>query len=1276
MPKTAFLYFLSGSRGLEHSKRRVTGITARLLANKEDVEPMEEVRCPKCNSLMVERTRRKRPRAGSKFYGCSRYPHCKQTRPIDSTVNGPLVDGQEQVETKIAFSGTVFPRSLVARANSPDHQVRFFEAAALPEDLMKSLNSDKIGERIKRAFSQWRLDFSVEGGQFTLNQRQGQVVGVLEKILTRGRITLLSPKLEKKLQSLFLKTPNGKPSLSVIEVLALQGYRRKQSLLWLDSEEESLFYKNILPGLLGRNYEQFIFPQIEMSSLLSPGVASAEYERVDFGIFHPLLDERIIVEIDGEQHKQHADADAERDKILQECGYGVIRIQANEIREGNGEGLSLLESKLCPIKEKASEDTSSFKKNTLHFIHAVKLVHQIQVVLLQAIQSGFLSLEDVDSWHIASDLDELGLFSRKMSRSILERSIADFCDLLRRLGRLYSLRIGQAAKCSLLSDHVTPNSGSTIHISLSDKHGSDEATFSVRNIYFPFHIAHSSFPASALVAGSLKEPREKDLQYFLQYLFRFSSFRERQYEGIVRALQGKDTLLLLPTGAGKSLVYQLASLLLPGRTVVIGPLISLMEDQIDNLAMLGIDRCVSITSQMTDPLDKSRAIALFGQGEYLFAYVAPERFQNSEFRDSLRTLTVHSPIALIVVDETHCVSEWGHDFRTAYLNIGRTSRIYCESNGNIPPLLGLTGTASRAVLKDVQRELQITEFDAVITPQSFDRPELKFSIIHSTSQEKMARLTGYLGQKLPSLFGITSSTLQQTRGEKTYSGLIFCPWINGEFGIERVSNEIRQQLSIHNEMYSGGPPKGWDKTQYDQHKRRVAKAFKRNRLPLLVCTKAFGMGIDKPNIRYTIHFNIPPSVEAFYQEVGRAGRDGNPSHCCMIISIDDSDRCRRLLDPETRIEEVAEILRKTSREENDDVTRNLYFHTKAFRGIGKEEEDVDDILEGLGDLSRKRELVLKVPDNIIARAKIIARSTKSDQTRQIARQMSEKALHRLLLIGIVSDYMIDYNSNEFTVRLSGADKDEIVRTYGEYVGKYNYERGEEEARKASQLVHLPMPEFVKAMLYLLLRFIYEVIELGRRRALETMVEACTGSKTDKEIHKAISLILDATQYSEDLEEVVESKNAGIGRCKNLVVSVRSPNEAAELRGQVSRYLESSPDHPGLLMLRALSEALSRDKDTEVVRENFRASVSFALSSYGLNESSVFEFAAWAASFVSVHSRESARDLVLYLVQTYPSRHLAKKLIEHLPFALSGIPAWFLLSGLQRDCESLIIKEED
>ena len=1226
---------------------------------------MPEVTCPRCGSSMVVRTARAGRRSGRKFYGCSRYPQCKGTRPVESTPLDPSVPEQQPQEANLSSLAVFFPRRLVARERFPDHQVRFFEAAAIPQDVMKKIDLEEKGGRILRAFSQWRLDFPVRGTEPTLTQRQCQVVAVLEKILTRGRITLLSPRLEEKFKNLFLKMSDIQFPLSVLENLVLRGYRRNYKPPWLDSDEERLFHKDIVSRFLGDNYVQFVLPQIEMSSLLPLNIIGTGYERSDFGIFHPLLEERIIVEIDGEQHKRHVDADAERDRTLQESGYRVVRIQAHEIRENNGSGVSRLESELSAIGRIPDEDGLASSPEIVQYVYAVRLAHQIQIVLLQAIESGFLSLEDVGSWDIAADLDELGLFDKKVSQTVLESSVADFGDLLNRLGRLYSVQTGENPKCSLLSDNSDPRSQNRICISFSDRHGSNRPTFYVENIYFPFHIAHSSFPTTPLAAGSLEEPEQENLEYLLQYLFRKPSFWEGQYDGITRTLRGKDTLMLLPTGAGKSLVYQLASLLLPGRAVVIDPLISLMDDQIDNLAMVGIDRCISITSQITDPLDRSRAMALFGQGEYLFAYVTPERFQTTEFRDSLRTLTVHTPIALIVVDETHCVSEWGHDFRTAYLNIGRTSRTYCESTGNIPPLLGLTGTASRGVLKDVQRELQIQDFDAVITPRSFDRPELKFSVIYSTSQEKRARLKGYLGQMLPSLFGVTNSTLHQVRGEETYSGLVFCPHVGGEFGVERVSSEIRHELGISSDMYSGKAPKHWEREHYGHYKQRVAKGFKRNRVPLLVCTKAFGMGIDKPNIRYTVHFNIPPSIESFYQEAGRAGRDRKPAHCCVIVSIDDADRSKKLLDPKTRIEDMTEILSNTPWEEGDDITRDLYFHTKAFRGIAREEQDIDDILGNLGDLSRKRELALPVPEKITART----------ADRGQARQTAEKALHRLLLIGIVSDYVIDYNSDEFTVKLSGIDKEAIVRTYGEYVTSYSYDRGQKEFKEASKLAHLPMMEFVRAILDLLLRFIYDAIERGRRRALSEMVQACTASRTDKGIRERILRYLEATEYSEDLEEVISSKNAGMEKCKGLVNSVRSPNEAAELRGQVSRYLESYPDHPGLLMLRALSEVLSRDKDIEIVRENIAASLSSALSTYGLNESSVLEFAAWAASIVNRQNREWARALVLHLLQSHPSRYLARKLIEQLPLALTGAAAWFLLTKIQENCESLVTREE-
>jgi len=1210
---------------------------------------------------MILRTAKRGPNAGGKFYGCSRYPNCKATVPFEPVSTEPPEPEQE----KRSLTETFFPRTLIARTRFQDYQVRFFETVAVPEDLLERVSSEDIEEEILKAFSQWRIDFPIGESKSTLTEKQRQIISVLEKILTRGRITLPSPKVEKELKEIF-KPPKIEPSLSLIESLLLRGYPKIRKSLWLDSKEENIFYENILPKLLGENYEQYVLPQVEISSLLLPNLNmdTTGDRRVDFAIFHPRFGGKIIVEIDGEQHKRHIDSDKEQDRALEEHGYTVIRIQANEIQKRSGQQLSVLSSKLSAIKEKFDNDIVSSYDELIKFLLSIKIVHQTQIVLLQAIQSGFLNLEDKGLWHIVSDLDEIGIFNKKEALVILKKSIADFVELLGKLSKLYSvkLNIGELS-CNLFSDRTTSESASAIYISFSDKFTTDLPTFYVQNIYFPFHIANSSFSATPVIEG-LEKPDEKDLEYFLQYLFRKNRFWEGQYDGITRALQGKDALLLLPTGAGKSLVYQLASLLLPGRTVVIDPIISLTDDQIDNLAMIGIDRCIAITSEIADTQDMLRAIQLFGQGEYLFAYVAPERFQIIEFRNSLRTLTVHTPIALIVVDEAHCVSEWGHDFRTAYLNIGRTSRIYCEFNGKVPPLLALTGTASRSVLKDVQRELQI-DYDATITPKSFDRKELKFHIIYSTSQEKTARLKGYLGQMLPNLFNTSTSTFYQTRGKDTCSGLVFCPWVGGEFGVVRVADEIRKNLGISTGIYGGKVPKGWDPDQYRDYKHRVTKDFKRNKIPLLVCTKSFGMGIDKPNIRYTIHFGIPPSIESFYQEAGRAGRDRRDACCCIIVSNDDPERAKRLLDPNTKVEEIAEVIAKKNMawEENDDITRCLYFHTNAFRGIAEEKQDVEEILKQLGDVTKKSERVLSVPDKI---------RQKEDKYRK-AREIAEKALHRLLLVGVVSGYIIDYSSNEFTVELSGTTKEEIFETYGKYIASYLYSRRQNEVEKASQLLHLPLIEFITGMIDLLLHFIYEIIEKGRRRALSSMVEACQKS-TDKDIRERILQYLEATEYSEKLEEIIADENAGITKCRDIFTSVRSPNEAAELRGQVSRYLESYPDHPGLLMLRSLSEISSRDKNTEVAKQNFIASISSALTNYGLGNAIVFGFATWAVSNIASRDVKLAKELIIELLKAYPNRDFARGLIGQLPTTLGNIPAWFLLAKLHQNCYSLIIKK--
>lgn len=1212
------------------------------------------LQCPKCSSMMILRIAKKGSNTGNKFYGCSRYPTCKETVPFELMEIEPTTS---EVASSKEGQGSVdsYPKTLIARERFHNYQVQFFESVAVSEEVMKRIFLGEVDEEILKTFSQWRVDFPIIETKAPLTENQNQFLSVLMKILTRGRITLISPQLEEKFKKLFLKSQLSETI--PLEGLLLKNYEKILKPFWFDSEEEKILYEHILPDIMGGSCRKWVFPQVEISSLIPLEIGTGIYQRVDFAIFHPKIDKKIIVEIDGKQHKRHTETDRQRDKILEEHGYYVLRIPADEIRMEKGPQLTTLYNELSSIKKQSSQNIIP-NLDFFKFIHALKISHQIQLVLLQAIQARILNLESPNSWNITADLHKIGLFNKREGIIILKDSVADLFELIQKLGNLYSVKIDPGEpKCNLFLKDAQGKITNSIHIAFSDNFSKSSSTFHVQNIYFPFHIVNVLIPASPT---KLNSPKKEDLEYFLQYIFRKPHFWEGQFEAISRTFEAKDSLVLLPTGAGKSLTFQLASLLVPGRTVVVEPIIALMEDQIDNLSAMGIDRAAAITSQMAEDPKKLKEIQvktlqLLGQGEYLFIYITPERLQTIEFRQSLRELTVHTPIALIVVDEAHCVSEWGHDFRTAYLNIGRTSREYCKSNGYIPPLIGLTGTASRTVLKDVQHELQIDDFDAIITPKSFDRSELKFHILHSTSEEKSSQLKGLLRQKLPGYFNVTFSTFFQPRGKNTFSGLVFCPHVNGEFGVVNQEQTIRTELGVSTAFYSGKEPRFWSTTIYRQIKHRATKSFKQNEVPLMVCTKAFGMGIDKPNVRYTIHLNIPPSIESFYQEAGRAGRDRRTAHCLIISSINDSERAKKLLDPNTKVEDIASIIENISWEENDDITRVLYFHTNSFRGINQEKQHIEEVLQLMEDISKK--------------------GTKALVFSSLERETAEKAIHRLLLLGIISDYTINYSKNEFTVKLSGVTKEAIIESYGNYIANYLYSRRQNEVGKASQLLSSPLKAFVSGMIDLLLHFIYDVIERGRRRAFYEMWLACDSTfKAERDIFRHRILRYLEGEYSEDLEQLIRDTDIGISRMKDIFGSIYSPTDAAKLRGQVSRYLESYPDQPSLLMLRALTEIFSRDRDINVAKQNFTAAISSALTNYSLDKSLAFGFASWAISNIVSRDDKLAEDLIASILQNYPDRKVARELLKLLPRSKVGIPAWFILSSLQRDCQKLILKK--
>ncbi|MEK4737167.1 MULTISPECIES: DNA helicase RecQ [Bacillus] len=344
-------------------------------------------------------------------------------------------------------------------------------------------------------------------------------------------------------------------------------------------------------------------------------------------------------------------------------------------------------------------------------------------------------------------------------------------------------------------------------------------------------------------------------QELLASYFGYSSFRRGQDETIKNVLDGKDTVCIMPTGGGKSICYQIPALVFEGTTLVISPLISLMKDQVDTLVQNGIsatyiNSSISIT-------EANQRIQLAKQGHYKLLYVAPERLDSMEFVDQL----IDMKIPMIAIDEAHCISQWGHDFRPSYLHIHRILDYLPEK----PLVLALTATATPQVREDICNTLGINQENTIMT--TFERENLSFSVIKG--QDRNAYLADYIRQN------------------QKESGIIYA-------ATRKVVDQLYEDLGkagVSVSKYHAG--------MGDHDRNEQQELFLRDEISVMVATSAFGMGIDKSNIRYVIHYQLPKNMESYYQEAGRAGRDGLDSECILLYSSQDVQVQRFLIDQST-----------------------------------------------------------------------------------------------------------------------------------------------------------------------------------------------------------------------------------------------------------------------------------------------------------------------------------------------------------------------------------------
>lgn len=555
---------------------------------------------------------------------------------------------------------------------------------------------------------------------------------------------------------------------------------------------------------------------------------------------------------------------------------------------------------------------------------------------------------------------------------------------------------------------------------------------------------------------------KKQLLIILEEIFGFSEFNEGQYEIITHTLNGNNTIGILPTGGGKSLIYQLSSLLEPKITLVIDPINSLIKDQIDGLKKkFGIIRCLNITS---DNKDKQKDENIFRKANAMFVFTSPERFQNKIFRQILYKLSDNKSIERIVLDEVHCLSEWGHDFRIPYLMLAETLITYCGTNVKY---LGLTATAAANVIRDLIVELKMDEED-VIYLKKLRRNNLTFHINNFDDEFDFKKA---LSNKIEDIN-------PKLNGDNTKSIIVFSRTKNG-----RDPSCIRNIIDYLSPLY------GDIIDRYDGDHKESQDDFINNKKSLLVATKAFGMGIDKPNIRCTIHFGIPSSFENFYQEAGRAGRDKAHADCYLYTyKIPEVYRSEieRFFDPSTSVNELKEIQYKTAGK--IDMSSNFWFLTNNLETPDEETEKTFTILNYLHSNIKENMTILSDNDN----------------------WQYEKYLYILNKIGIVLNWEKNYSTYTYSVLMSSYYKDieHIKNETKKYVSQYK-----DDSNIFGIIDNINSISQLKLLIYTVRKWYYDKFVQGRRNQLANMydkVQKFANRNCSEEIQNEIDGYFDLT----------------------------------------------------------------------------------------------------------------------------------------------------------------------
>lgn len=1029
------------------------------------------------------------------------------------------------------------------------------------------------------------------------------ILYVIKNILQRGFPTTLSKYLQSQIGEIHNLNNFNERFL----------FATKQPSIWnntIKGDRERNYYpakdffERIIPNEFGEYsfIQSLIIPEIEINEIIGAENKNFINQQVDFY----LPQAKLVIEIDGQQHKLDPItrvSDSIRDNYLSNNGIVTIRISTKELQNGAYSQkvetiLNHLEryEKLLYLYKSAGKKIE--KKELSDEEIKTKLlptaIIRFQILLLELLINNYLNFNE--DWNF-------NILSHENLPNFGELAIN---DLLIWIDKLWQLKNKQELRKPKFNLKITNNkkqfqpTTKEINVDFSlikrytDENQIRDDVIFVRTDYFDIIKDKNYFRVSTTepVNYNITDEDKPILEFFLSNIFDKPSFREGQFPIISNALNRKDTIGLLPTGGGKSLCYQLPCLLQPCVNFVVCPIKSLMYDQNDNLVRTLITNVNFITSDLE--ADERRDIENnFEQGRYLFVWISPEKFQIPSFREKIRAIVANLSIAYAVVDEVHCLSEWGHDFRTSYLNLAKTidSLSPKDENGEGKiKFIGLTATASVNVLKDIKiefsRQKQRLEDENIKSLLDYSRKELLFEVINDN------------GNKIDKLIKLINELkdLENFIETNEKAGLIFTPNVNGGYGCYQVSNTLNSIYQNKVSWYSGDIPKrdkldpttgrkiGTEpimaRDEFNKYKIRVQKEFKDNKYQLLVATKAFGMGIDKQNIFYTFHYGLPSSVEALYQEAGRAGRwdkrkeenEHKIGKCYVLHSPEsyDAERVQLLFHKDTTFAKMREI--------SDEV------------GFGGKDifKQVFLFVQGQNDIEKDLEIILGVINSYFKEKSNIRIFWNDAYSKlKINNDVLQKAIYRLSLLGIASDWTTNF-IDHFEVQFNSLNENHIIKCLSNYISKY-----EQNTDVRSELINVSQNTILKKAIWYLLNWTFENIAYSRKQSLKTLSDWCTEFEDSETFKQRIDSYFIFSETTFVLQHIAENPKDYEKWFEVLTTNNQFPNkiEFEKLKDSISRFLESYRNNVGLNFLSGFIRlALNEYKDSDG-KERFESALS-------------------------------------------------------------------------------------